>query len=71
MRAPNKEKVMAKIKELTMLTDIWHDKIHIAKAVNATVISLDDAPRGYQDFDKGAAKKFVIDPHGLVKKAVG
>ena len=54
-----------------LMMAIWHDKIHIAKAVNATVISLDEAPRGYQDFDKGAAKKFVIDPHGLVKKAAG
>ena len=24
------------------------------------------APKGYKDFDKGAAKKFVIDPHGMV-----
>jgi glutathione-independent formaldehyde dehydrogenase len=44
---------------------ILHEKFHPAKAVNATVISLDDAPRGYQDFDKGAAKKFVINPHGI------
>jgi len=46
---------------------ILHDKAHIAKAVNATVIPLDDAPRGYADFDKGSAEKFVIDPHGLIK----
>ena len=46
---------------------ILHDRAHIADAVNATVISLDDAPKGYQDFDKGAAKKFVLNPHGLVK----
>ena len=50
------------------MTAIWRDKIQIAKAVNATVISLDEAPKGYGDFDKGAAKKFVIDPNGLVKK---
>jgi glutathione-independent formaldehyde dehydrogenase len=30
------------------------------------VVTLDDAPEGYQDFDKGAAKKYVLDPHGLV-----
>ena len=30
-------------------------------------LSLDEAPQGYQDFDSGAAKKFVLDPHGLVK----
>jgi glutathione-independent formaldehyde dehydrogenase len=44
---------------------ILNDKIKIAKAVNATIISLTDAPRGYKDFDKGAAKKFIIDPHGM------
>lgn len=45
---------------------ILHDKIQIAKAVNVKVISLEDSPKGYQDFDKGAAKKFVIDPHGIL-----
>lgn len=45
---------------------ILHDKIQIAKAVNVQTISLDEAPKGYVDFDKGAAKKFVIDPHGMV-----
>ncbi len=46
---------------------ILNDKAHIAKAVNATVISLDEAPQGYKDFDSGVAKKFVINPHGLIK----
>ena len=46
---------------------ILADKAHIAKAVNATAISLDDAPRGYAEFDQGAAKKYVIDPHGMVR----
>jgi glutathione-independent formaldehyde dehydrogenase len=45
---------------------ILHDKIKIAKAVNVSVISLDDAVKGYQDFDRGAAKKFVIDPNGML-----
>jgi glutathione-independent formaldehyde dehydrogenase len=45
---------------------ILHDKVQIAKAVNATVISLEDAPQGYTDFDRGAAKKFVLDPHGML-----
>ena len=26
------------------------------------MISLDEAPQGYEDFDKGAAKKFVLEP---------
>jgi glutathione-independent formaldehyde dehydrogenase len=49
-----------------LMQAILHDKVQIAKAVNATMISLDEAPQGYADFDKGAAKKFVIDPHGMV-----
>jgi glutathione-independent formaldehyde dehydrogenase len=47
---------------------ILNDRAHIAKAVNATVISLDDAPQGYKDFDSGAAKKYVIDPHGSIRR---
>jgi glutathione-independent formaldehyde dehydrogenase len=52
-----------------LMMAILHDKVHIAKAVNATIIGLDKAPQGYQDFDKGVAKKFVIDPHGIAAKA--
>lgn len=52
-----------------LMNCILHDKIRIAKAVNVRVISLDQAPRGYQDFDHGAATKFVIDPHGLLAAA--
>jgi glutathione-independent formaldehyde dehydrogenase len=51
-----------------LMTAILHDKVQIAKAVNVNLISLDEAPKGYKDFDKGAAKKFVIDPHGVAKK---
>jgi glutathione-independent formaldehyde dehydrogenase len=49
-----------------LMQAILHDRVQIARAVNATVITLDEAPRGYVDFDKGAARKFVIDPHGLI-----
>ncbi len=52
-----------------LMMSILYDKAQIAKAVNATVISLDDAPRGYQEFDKGAAKKYVIDPNGMIPAA--
>jgi glutathione-independent formaldehyde dehydrogenase len=51
-----------------LMQAILHEKIKIAQAVNVEVIRLDDASRGYEDFDKGAAKKFVIDPHGLISK---
>ncbi|MFJ9027066.1 formaldehyde dehydrogenase, glutathione-independent [Streptomyces sp. NPDC102274] len=45
---------------------ILHDRVHIAKAVNATVISVDDAPRGYEEFDHGASRKYVLNPHGAL-----
>src|SRR3954469_4494538 len=49
-----------------LMMAILHDKIKIAKAVNVKTISLDQSPKGYKDFDKGAATKFVIDPHKMV-----
>ncbi|MDV7987351.1 formaldehyde dehydrogenase, glutathione-independent [Rhodococcus sp. IEGM 1374] len=49
-----------------LMNAILSDRVSIAKAVNATVISLDDAPRGYREFDSGVAQKFVIDPHGMI-----
>ena len=49
-----------------LMQAILHDRVHPAKNVNVSVIKLDEAPQGYEDFDKGAAKKFVIDPHGSI-----
>jgi glutathione-independent formaldehyde dehydrogenase len=49
-----------------LMTAILHDKVQIAKAVNVDVLPLSEAPLGYRDFDRGAAKKFVLDPHGLL-----
>ncbi len=49
-----------------LMNAILYDKVHPAKACGVEIISLDDAPKGYADFDRGAAKKFVIDPHKMV-----
>jgi glutathione-independent formaldehyde dehydrogenase len=46
---------------------LW-DRIQIADTVGVEVITLDDAPKGYEAFDQGAPKKYVIDPHQLVMK---
>ncbi|MDT7691192.1 MAG: glutathione-independent formaldehyde dehydrogenase, partial [Pseudonocardiales bacterium] len=45
---------------------ILHDRVPIGRNVNATVIPLDEAPRGYHEFDTGTPKKFVLDPHGML-----
>jgi glutathione-independent formaldehyde dehydrogenase len=52
-----------------LMQAILHDRLPIAKIVNASVITLDQAPGGYKDFDKGVARKFVLDPHGAVVAA--
>jgi glutathione-independent formaldehyde dehydrogenase len=56
--------VMKYNRELMMA--ILHDRVQIAKNVNATPIPLDQAPQGYHDFDQGAARKYVLDPHGML-----
>ncbi|NNC11611.1 formaldehyde dehydrogenase, glutathione-independent [Planctomonas sp. JC2975] len=52
-----------------LMEAILHDKVQIAKAVNATPIPLEQAPQGYADFDKGAARKYVLNPNGYIKAA--
>jgi glutathione-independent formaldehyde dehydrogenase len=49
-----------------LMMAILHDRVQIATNVNATPIPLDEAPRGYQEFDQGAARKYVLDPHGML-----
>ena len=59
--------VMSYNRQLMMA--ILNDRVSIAKNVNATPIPLEDAPAGYADFDKGAAKKYVLDPFGAITAA--
>lgn len=49
-----------------LMQAILHDRLPIADIVNATVIPLDQAVQGYESFDRGVAKKFVLDPHGML-----
>src|SRR5271169_2247605 len=49
-----------------LMQAILHDRLPIAKIVGATVIPLTEAAEGYKAFDAGAAKKFILNPHGLV-----
>jgi glutathione-independent formaldehyde dehydrogenase len=48
---------------------IMRDRIDIAEIAGVQVISLDDTPKGYGEFDAGVPKKFVIDPHKLFSAA--
>ncbi len=52
-----------------LMQAILHDRLPIADIVNAKIISLEDAAQGYETFDQGAAVKFVLDPHDMLKAA--
>ncbi|WP_457859452.1 formaldehyde dehydrogenase, glutathione-independent [Pseudomonas aeruginosa] len=52
-----------------LMQAIMWDRIKIADIVGVEVITLDDAPKGYGEFDAGVPKKFVIDPHNLFRAA--
>ena len=54
-----------------LMQAILFDRVKIADAVNVKLISLDDAPAGYANFDQGASVKYVIDPHGEARKHLG
>lgn len=47
-----------------LMQAILHGRLNIAEIVNAKVIPLEDAAKGYENFDQGAAVKYVLDPHG-------
>ncbi|WP_047981784.1 formaldehyde dehydrogenase, glutathione-independent [Ornithinibacillus contaminans] len=53
-----------------LMKAILSGRAQIAKAVNATLISIDEAPDGYKQFDGGVSRKFVIDPHGSVRNRI-
>lgn len=50
-----------------LLQAVLNDRIDIAKMVNVQVVGLEDAVAAYADFDKGASKKYVLDPHGIIR----
>ena len=52
-----------------LMQAIMWDRINIAEVVGVQVISLDQAPEGYGEFDAGVPKKFVIDTHKLFSAA--
>ncbi|MDQ0827039.1 glutathione-independent formaldehyde dehydrogenase [Arthrobacter sp. B2I5] len=49
-----------------LMMAILNDKVSIAKNVNAKAIPLEEAPKGYAEFDAGAATKYVLNPNGYL-----
>lgn len=51
-----------------LMTAILFDRVKLSRVLNVNVISLDEAPQAYHDFNEGVPKKFVIDPHQVLSK---
>lgn len=49
-----------------LMMAILNDKVNIARNVNAKAITLEEAPKGYAEFDAGAATKYVLNPNGYL-----
>jgi threonine dehydrogenase-like Zn-dependent dehydrogenase len=49
-----------------LMMAILHDRLQLSKIMNVAVVSLDQAPQAYAEFDAGSPQKYVIDPHGSI-----
>jgi glutathione-independent formaldehyde dehydrogenase len=49
-----------------LMMAILNDRVSIARNVNAKAIPLEEAPKGYAEFDAGAATKYVLNPNGYL-----
>jgi glutathione-independent formaldehyde dehydrogenase len=52
-----------------MMAILWDRMPYLGEVVNTEIIPLENAPEAYKTFSDGSPKKYVIDPHGSVKKA--
>lgn len=51
-----------------LMTAILFNRVHLARVLGATVISLDEAPHAYARFEAGVPQKFVLDPHLVLSR---
>lgn len=50
-----------------MMAILWDRMPYLSDMLNTRVISIDEAPKAYETFEKGSLDKFIIDPHGMIK----
>lgn len=51
-----------------MMAVLWDRMPYLGEVANVEIVPLEKAPEAYRIFDEGSPKKFVLDPHGSVKK---
>ena len=52
-----------------LMTAILFDRVKLSRVLNTTIIPLEDAPGAYKEFESGVPQKFVLDPHGVLRKS--
>jgi len=50
-----------------LMMAIMHDRLSVAKLLNIQIISLEEVPRAFQQFDKGLPVKYIVDPHNCLR----
>jgi len=50
-----------------LMKSIQYDRLSVSKLLNTKIISLEEAPEAYKEFNKGVGVKFIIDPHGIIQ----
>ena len=45
---------------------LWDRMPYLSDMLQTKVISLDEAPQAYADFDNSSQEKYIIDPHGMI-----
>ena len=59
-----------KYNRLLMEAILWGRMDYLGDVIDTAIIPMDDAVEAYRLFDEGSRKKFVIDPHGSIRKPV-
>jgi glutathione-independent formaldehyde dehydrogenase len=51
-----------------LMTEILFNRVKLDKVLNTTIVTLDEAPSAYAQFNQGVAQKFVLDPHLVLSR---
>jgi len=51
-----------------LMKAIMSDRLSVVKLLNIQVISLEDVPKAFEEFDKGYPVKWIIDPHNILRR---
>jgi len=51
-----------------LMKAIQYDQLSVSKLLNTKIISMEEAPEAYKEFNEGVGVKFILDPHGIIRE---